>query len=418
MPGPDVISLVALLAALVVSCTSRLNVGLIAIGLAWVIGASVAGWSAEAVAAGFPTQLFLTLAGVTLLFAVSEVNGTVATIARQVMRLARGRTALVPLLFFLIAMSISTVGPGAVASVALVIPIAMVLGTRAGVSPLLTALMVANGANAGNLSPLSSVGIIANEKMAAAGVGGHEWKVWASNFAAHLAVAVAAWLLFRRRSPTQPAEADGEARLDALTLSRLQVFTAAVVAAWIAGVIVWRLHIGFSAFVAAVILLAAGAADETTAVKRMPWGAILMVSGVSVLIALLEKTGGMDLLTGLMARFASPSTINGFVAFLTGTISTYSSTSGVVLPTFLPTVPGLVEQVGGGDPLAVALSINVGSSLVDVSPLSTIGALCVAAMLDPSGARDLFRQMLVWGFSMVLVGAVMCQLLAGPFARL
>ena len=37
------------------------------------------------------------------------------------------------------------------------------------------------------------------------------------------------------------------------------------------------------------------------------------------------------------------------------------------------------DEVGGGDPLAVALSINVGSSLVDVSPLSTIGALCVAA---------------------------------------
>jgi di/tricarboxylate transporter len=278
--------------------------------------------------------------------------------------------------------------------------------------------MVANGANAGNLSPLSSVGIIANEKMAAAGIGAHEWKVWASNFAAHVVVALAAWLLFRRRSVNQPAESDGHATLEVSTLSRRQVFTAMVVAAWIAGVIVWRVHIGFSAFVAAVILLAAGAADETTAVKRMPWGAIMMVSGVSVLIALLEKTGGMDLLTGLMARWASPSTINGFVAFLTGTISTYSSTSGVVLPTFLPTVPGLVEQVGGGDPLAVALSINVGSSLVDVSPLSTIGALCVAAMLDPSSARDLFRVMLVWGFSMVLVGAVMCQLLAGPFARL
>ena len=87
------------------------------------------------------------------------------------------------------------------------------------------------------------------------------------------------------------------------------------------------------------------------------------------------------------------------------------------MPTFLPTVPGLVAQVGGSDPLAVALSINVGSSLVDVSPLSTLGALCVAAVADPAESRRLFQKMLVWGLGMSVVGAVLCQLLAGPLSR-
>jgi hypothetical protein len=89
----------------------------------------------------------------------------------------------------------------------------------------------------------------------------------------------------------------------------------------------------------------------------------------------------------------------------------------VVLPTFLPTVPGLVEKLGGGDPLALSLSINVGSSLVDVSPLSTLGALCVAAVPDGPPAKALFRRLLIWGVSMTLVGAVLCQLLAGPWSR-
>ena len=117
-------------------------------------------------------------------------------------------------------------------------------------------------------------------------------------------------------------------------------------------------------------------------------------------------------------RLATPESVNGVIAFVTGAISSASSTSGVVLPTFLPTAPGLVQQVGGGDPLAVALSINVGSSLVDVSPLSTIGAICVAAMSNAAAARDLFRRMLLWGLSMILVGALLSQLLAGWFARL
>ena len=56
-------------------------------------------------------------------------------------------------------------------------------------------------------------------------------------------------------------------------------------------------------------------------------------------------------------------------------------------------------------PLAIALSINVGSSLVDVSPLSTLGALCVAAVPDPAASRRLFQSLLAWGLSMTLVGA-------------
>lgn len=142
-----------------------------------------------------------------------------------------------------------------------------------------------------------------------------------------------------------------------------------------------------------------------------------MVCGVTVLIAVLEKTGGMELFTGMLARLATPATLNGTMAFVTGLISSWSSTSGVVLPTFLPTVPGLVQKVGGGDPLAVALSINVGSAMVDVSPLSTLGALCVATVSDPVEARTLFRQLLLWGLSMSVVGALLCQLLAGAMAQ-
>ena len=115
--------------------------------------------------------------------------------------------------------------------------------------------------------------------------------------------------------------------------------------------------------------------------------------------------------TALLAKAASPDSVNGVIAFVTGAISTYSSTSGVVLPAFLPTVPKLVASVGGGDALAIALSINVGSSLVDVSPLSTLGALCVAAVPDAAASRRLFQALLAWGLSMTVVGALLCQIL-------
>jgi hypothetical protein len=141
-----------------------------------------------------------------------------------------------------------------------------------------------------------------------------------------------------------------------------------------------------------------------------------MVCGVSMLIAVLEKTGGMDLFTTLLSKLTSPSLVNGVMAGVTGLISTYSSTSGVVYPAFLPTVPGLIDQLGGGNPLEIALSITGGAALVDVSPLSTIGALCLAALPAGGDATRLFRQLLAWGFAMVLAGALFCQLFIRFFA--
>lgn len=414
--NPALTSLLALLAAILISMVSRINVGMVSIALAWLIGVYVAGQKPDAVLAGFPAALFLTLTGVTLLFACAETNGTLERLAQRAVSLVRGNQQWLPLLFFLLAMLVSTVGPGAISSVALIVPLAMVIAERAGVSPFLTALMVANGANAGNLSPISSVGVIANTKMAEAGLGGHAGKVWFSNFMAHALVAFAAYALFGRRNRKGGAvEPVGES--PTVPLTRPQLLTVLVIAFWIAGVLVFKLNLGLSAFAAATLLIVARAAEESAALKKVPWGVILMVCGVSLLIAILEKTGGMELFTGLLARISSPVSINGVIAFITGAISIYSSTSGVVLPAFLPTAPKLVAQLGGGDPLAIALSINVGSALVDVSPLSTLGALCVAAVGEPDEAPKLFRQLLLWGFAMTVVGALLCQLFAGWLAR-
>lgn len=413
--NPAILSLVALLVAIALSMATRLNVGVLAMAFAWLIGTYVAGWRVEQVAAGFPSSLFITLTGVTLLFALAEANGTLERLAHRAVGLARGHTRLIPLLLFLIAFALSSVGPGAITTVALLIPMAMAIATRAGVPRFLTALVVANGANAGNLSPISSIGIIANTKMAEAGIGGHEGKVWLVNFAAHVLVTAAAyvalggWRLARSEGDSAAAATPG--------FERRHWLTTAIVGAWVIGVVGFQLSVGLAAFLAASLLVLLALADEGAAMKRIPWGVIVMVCGVTVLISVLEKTGGMELFTSLLARLASPATINGVVAFVTGLISSWSSTAGVVLPAFLPTVPGLVEKVGGGDPLAVALSINVGSAMVDVSPLSTLGALCVAAVTDPVDARELFRKLLLWGLSMSVVAAILCQVLAGVAAR-
>jgi di/tricarboxylate transporter len=59
-------------------------------------------------------------------------------------------------------------------------------------------------------------------------------------------------------------------------------------------------------FAGAVSLAALRVADHDQTIRRMPWTPILMVCGVSVLVALLEKTKGLDLFTELLSKIATP----------------------------------------------------------------------------------------------------------------
>lgn len=414
--NPATLSLMALLAVILLSLTSRINVGILAIALAFPVAVHAAGWKADAVLALFPSGLFLTLAGVTLLFGIAQENGTLDLLARRGVRWCGATPALLPPLFFGLACLLSTIGPGAIAASALLSPLAMTAGLAAGVPPFLMALMVANGGNAGNLSPFSAVGVIVQAQMHKAGLPHHDWSVFLANFVAHVSVAIAAYFLFGGLALWRAGRADRPAMEATPALAGRQWFTLAVLVGWIAGVVLFKVNPGLSAFAGAALLILGRAADDGRAVASVPWSVLLMVSGVSVLVGVLEKTGGMELFSSLLARIATPGTANGAMAFVTGLISTYSSTSGVVYPAFLPMVPGLVEKLGGGHPLEIALSINVGAAIVDVSPLSTIGALCIAGLPAGGDARKLFRQMLLWGLSMIVVGAVFCQLFIRLFA--
>lgn len=406
------ISLGALLVAIVLSCTTPVNVGVVSIVFAWVIGVYLGGMSLGDIVSGFPTQLFLTLVGVTLLFTMARVNGTLDRIAAQAVKLCRGNAGTIPIMFFIVSLALATIGPGNIATCALMAPMAMAVAGRAGIPAFLMAIMVGNGSNAGSLSPFAPTGVIVNGLMARIGIPGMEWQTYLNNLVAHAAVGfggyflLGGWRLFGRRYTGDLDDATGASA----PFGVRNWITVAGLAAVITAVLLLKVNVGFVALACASLFALLRVADEKEAIRRMPWSVILMVSGVTVLIALLEKTQGMDLFSDLLARFSTRQSVTGMIALLTGLVSVYSSTSGVVIPAFLPTVPGIIERLGGGDPVAIASAINVGGHLVDVSSLSTLGALCLAAAPASEDTRLLFNKLLAWGLSMAFVGALWCWL--------
>jgi Na+/H+ antiporter NhaD/arsenite permease-like protein len=419
-----ILSVCALALAVLVSCVSRLNVGVLALALAWIVGVYIGGMPVATIMSGFPSQLFLTLTGVTLLFALAETNGTLERITHHAVRLCRGNRGTIPIMFFALGAVLSSMGPGNIATAALLAPLAMSTAARVGIPLFLMAIMVGNGANSGALSPFAPTGIIVNGIMAKNGLPGLELQTYLYNLFAHALVAFSGYALFgglklflstparatvsaaggdEADAPPEPVRADAFDRRHWITLG--------TIVALVLSVIVWKVNIGMAAFAGAVVLVLSKSADDGEAIKRMPWRVIVMVCGVTVLIALVERAEGIDLLVSMVARTASATTVTGLVALFTGIVSVYSSTSGVVLPAFLPMVPGLAAALPGASPIDIATSMNVGGHLVDVSPLSTIGALCLAGVPAADEHRALFNKLLAWGLSMAVVGAVLCFVL-------
>jgi di/tricarboxylate transporter len=410
--NPGYLSLAALVAAILVSCFTDLNVGILALALAWIVGVYLAGMTLNEVIAGFPVSLFLTLAGVTMLFTQAQLNGTLDRIAHRAMRICRGNAGLIPVMFFALGCALASMGPGNISTAALLAPMAMAVAGRAAIPAFLMIIMVGNGAQAGSLSPFAPTGIIVNGLMDKIGLAGYEWRNYWTNLVAHALVAFGGYFAFGglklfHSSRVVTIEPDAKD----IQFDRVNWITIVVIAALVVSVLFFGVNVGMGAFAGAVLLPSLGVADHRETIKKMPWSVIMMVSGVTVLISMLEKTGGLDLFTALLARLATPSSITGVIAFVTGLISVYSSTSGVVLPAFLPTIPGLVQRLGGGDPIAIATSMNVGAHLVDLSPISTTGALCLAAVASTENIRSVYNKLLAWGLSMTVVGGIVCYLL-------
>jgi Na+/H+ antiporter NhaD/arsenite permease-like protein len=408
------ISVGALIIAVTLSMVTTINVGIVCLAFAWIVGVLLGGMSVGDILGGFPTPLFVTLLGVTLLFSMARGNGTLERVTERAVRLCRGHTGVLPIMFFFLALGLSTIGPGSIGAAALLAPPAMAVAARTGISFFLMAIMIGNGALAGSLSPFSPTGVVANSVMARMGFPGLEWTTFINNILGHTLVAFGGYAmlgglrLFRATETAAPV-----AEPPSQPLEWRHWLTITLIVALLVGVIGFEFEVGMTALTAAAILSFARAADEKEAILRMPWGVILMVTGVTVLIELLEKTQGLDLFTDLLVRLSTTETVTAVVALVTGVVSVYSSTSGVVLPAFLPTVPGIVERLGGLDPIAVASAMNLGSHLVDLSPLSTTGALCLAGVpagVDPQG---LFNKLLAWGLSMTVVGAILCWLMFG-----
>lgn len=403
--SPETACVVGLILLFVVGTALPVNMGALAFVMAFVVGGLYVDMSAASILAGFPGDLFVTLVGITYLFAIAQNNGTIDWLVRQAVRSVRGRTVAIPWVMFFVTALLTSVGAVSPGAVAIIAPVALRFSQQYRINPLLMGLMVVHGAQGGGFSPMSVYGGITNQVVQRAGLPGSDMHLFVASLCFNLAVAVVIFFVFGGRSllaqgavQREPADANDITTDGARRLTSQQVLTLIGLVALGIGALVFELNVGLVAITIAVVLTILFPKDQARAVEQIHWSTVLLICGVVTYIAVVQKAGAVAYVGESVSRAGAPLIGALLLCYVGGIVSAFASTVGVlgaIIPLAVPLL--LLGQI---DASSVVAALAISSSIVDVSPFSTNGALVLASAHGIDRA-SLYRQLL--GYSAVVV---------------
>ncbi|HLU60091.1 MAG TPA: SLC13 family permease [Pseudonocardia sp.] len=424
------LSILALVALFVVGTLLPINMGALGFVAAWLVGTYALGLSEREIIDGISGDLVLTLVGVTYLFAIARNNGTVDLIVRGAVRTVGGRVGLVPWVMFAVTAVLTAIGAASPAACAIVGPIALGFAGRHRISPLMMGMFVVHGAQAGGFSPISIYGVITNSVMRDNGLPVDEGAIFLASFALNLAMAIALFLalggrelLGRRVAEGGPdggpdgGPVDGTGDVDGApsggggtatavaarrTVRTDQVITLAAFVAVALVALVFERNIGFTAITAAVILTALFPKEQKGAITQIAWSTVLLVAGVSTFATILSTAGAPEAV-GTWAAGLGTVLLGALVLCYVGGVTSAFASSTALLPIIIPIAVPLISS-GAVSAVAVVAALAVSSTVVDVSPFSTNGALMVANRPDTISEDRYYRQILGYGVIVTVAG--------------
>ena len=373
----DVISLILFIAVILLAFFRKVNVGVVAL-TAGVIAVRIFGLNDKALIGGISASMFTTLVGITLLFAAVTQTGALDLLARKIIALAGNRMWIIPIAVYIAGFIVAGVGPGAIPALAIIPALAAVIAVEVGFDPIMLVLIGESGLMAGRMTPITPEAAIITAAAAEAGIEGVMGTVLLCQTLVTIIYSLIMWFLFKGykiKTPLKPIE-----RTAIEKFNHKQVIALAGIVLMMVMLIFFKVNIGLAAFFVAGILFLFGVADDGKAIKALPWSTIVMVLAVGALLDIVNDMGGIDLLSAGMSSIMTKGTATPIMGISAGLLSLVSSALGVVYPTMMPMCAGIAEQVGGVNPVALMAAVGAGGSLAGISPLSTGGALAIAAL--------------------------------------
>jgi Na+/H+ antiporter NhaD/arsenite permease-like protein len=439
--SPEIISIIALVVIFAIATVLPINMGALAFVAAFVVGTLSVGLSTDDILTGFPAELVLTLIGVTYLFAIAQNNGTVDLLVRGAVRLVGGHVAAIPWIMFFVTAVLTAIGALSPAAVAIIAPIALGFAARHGINPLLMGMMVIHGAQGGGFSPISVYGVTVNEIVEQEGLPDSAVAVFLGSLFFNLAIALVLFFVLGGRKligrKVSVAEAvreevhaghgngttvrghgaapgpavgggDGEPHPDApqkITFEQILTLIGLVVLAVLA--LGFDLDIGFVSISVAVVLALFSAQKQKGAVSQISWSTVLLIAGVLTFVFVLQEAGTIDYVGEAVTGLGVPLVVALLLCYIGGVVSAFASSTAIIGVAISLAVPFLLAGNIGAVGVIVALSVS--STIVDVSPFSTNGALVLANAQDVDKDR-FYKQILAYATIVVAAGPLVAWL--------
>ncbi|MCP3427017.1 hypothetical protein NBM05_13605 [Rothia sp. AR01] len=205
----EVVTILVLAVMFLIGTIRNVNMGLLGLVAAFLVGLFAVGMDLDDVIAGFPLDLMFALMGLTFLFGFAQQNGTIDLVLSWSLRAVRGTVALAPWIFF--ALTGVLMGIGAIFAIGVVAPLAVPFARKYGINPLMMGMMVVHGGMAGMLSPLSVYGIYVNNFLLGQGLGESPWALFLCALAFNTAIGAVVYLVMGGRALLGRRVSDGVA---------------------------------------------------------------------------------------------------------------------------------------------------------------------------------------------------------------
>ncbi|GAB3266494.1 SLC13 family permease [Arthrobacter pigmenti] len=438
-----VLSIIVLAVMFLLATFLPINMGALAFVGAFFLGVVFLGMEADAVLANFPGGLFLTLVGVTYLFAIAQNNGTINLLIDGAVKLVRNRVAMIPWIMFVITAAITAVGALGPAAVAIMAPIALSFAAKHKINPLMMGMMVVHGAQAGGFSPIAVYGVIVNGIVADTGFDYSPLALFLTSLIFNFLIALTLFLVLGGRKLMSGrvghfVEEAAEARMKASVGHRVSgsdvvykgtgsgtygprdpagdgassvktredVFSqGATMVGLIALAVValgFSVDVGFVSITIAVILALISPKAQQGAVNKISWSTVLLICGMLTFVGVLQEAGTIDYVSDAVSRLGMPMLAALLICYIGAVVSAFASSTAILAALIPLAIPFLESGEVGA--IGVICALAVASTIVDVSPFSTNGALVLANAPEGTNRDRFYKQILGYGAIVVVAG--------------
>lgn len=437
-----VLSIIILAVMFRLATVLPLNMGALAFVGAFLLGSVVLGMSTTEILANFPGGLFLTIVGVTYLFAIAQNNGTIDLLVRGAVRMVGSKVALIPWIMFAITALITAVGALSPAAVAIIAPIALSFAAKHKINPLMMGMMVIHGAQAGGFSPIAVYGVTVNGIIAKTELEASPMAIFLASFIFNLGIALVLFIVLggnRLRSTaggrlveqaaekrmsvsvgarpagvtlqgsgTDISSAAGEQAVHDARPSVPQLVTILGLIALAVISLGFKVDVGFVSITVAMVLALVCPAAQKGAVNKISWSTVLLLCGMLTFVGVLEEAGTIKFVSDGVAHLGMPLLAALLICYIGAVVSAFASSTAILAALIPLAVPFLATGEIGA--VGVIAALAVASTIVDVSPFSTNGALVLANAPEDMDKERFYKQILAYSGIVVAAGPAVAWL--------